>query len=114
MDASNLLKPMLGRGELRCIGATTLDEYRKYIEKDPALERRFQQVQQQLESSSIALLWKRASIPLSLHCPPSLKRTTPWPLPRLPLQVIHMSVCDEVIEFGKGSALGHANLIYSL
>lgn len=44
MDASNLLKPMLSRGELRCIGATTLDEYRKYIEKDPALERRFQQV----------------------------------------------------------------------
>mmetsp|Transcript_29892 Transcript_29892/g.66115 ORF Transcript_29892/g.66115 Transcript_29892/m.66115 type:complete len:1085 (+) Transcript_29892:60-3314(+) len=43
-DAGNLLKPMLGRGELRCIGATTLDEYRKYIEKDPALERRFQQV----------------------------------------------------------------------
>ncbi|PNH11570.1 Chaperone protein ClpB3, chloroplastic, partial [Tetrabaena socialis] len=43
MDASNLLKPMLSRGELRCIGATTLDEYRKYIEKDPALERRFQQ-----------------------------------------------------------------------
>ena len=41
MDAGNLLKPMLGRGELRCIGATTLDEYRKYIEKDPALERRF-------------------------------------------------------------------------
>merc|ERR1719399_2586805 len=44
MDAGNLLKPMLGRGELRCIGATTLDEYRKHIEKDPALERRFQQV----------------------------------------------------------------------
>lgn len=44
MDAGNLLKPMLGRGELRCIGATTLKEYRKYIEKDPALERRFQQV----------------------------------------------------------------------
>lgn len=43
MDAGNLLKPMLGRGELRCIGATTLDEYRQYIEKDPALERRFQQ-----------------------------------------------------------------------
>ena len=42
--AGNLLKPMLGRGELRCIGATTLDEYRKHIEKDPALERRFQQV----------------------------------------------------------------------
>ncbi len=44
MDAGNLLKPMLSRGELRCIGATTLDEYRKYIEKDAALERRFQQV----------------------------------------------------------------------
>eukprot|EP00803_Ostreobium_quekettii_P010828 evm.model.scf_150EXC.1 EVM.evm.TU.scf_150EXC.1 scf_150EXC:4224-11534(-) len=44
MDAGNLLKPMLGRGELRCIGATTLDEYRQYIEKDAALERRFQQV----------------------------------------------------------------------
>jgi len=43
-DASNLLKPALARGELRCIGATTLDEYRKYIEKDAALERRFQQV----------------------------------------------------------------------
>ena len=42
MDASNLLKPMLARGELKCIGATTLDEYRKYIEKDPALARRFQ------------------------------------------------------------------------
>lgn len=45
MDAGQLLKPMLARGELHCIGATTLDEYRKYIEKDPALERRFQTVQ---------------------------------------------------------------------
>ncbi|HPN73430.1 MAG TPA: AAA family ATPase, partial [Candidatus Omnitrophota bacterium] len=44
VDASNLLKPALARGELRCIGATTLDEYRKYIEKDKALERRFQQI----------------------------------------------------------------------
>ena len=44
MDAGNLLKPMLARGELHCIGATTLDEYSKYIEKDPALERRFQKV----------------------------------------------------------------------
>ena len=43
-DASNLLKPALARGELHCVGATTLDEYRKYIEKDPALERRFQPV----------------------------------------------------------------------
>lgn len=44
MDAGNMIKPMLARGELRMVGATTLDEYRKYVEKDPALERRFQQV----------------------------------------------------------------------
>ncbi|MES0404385.1 MAG: ATP-dependent chaperone ClpB, partial [Hyphomicrobium sp.] len=44
MDASNMLKPMLARGELHCIGATTLDEYRKHVEKDAALERRFQPV----------------------------------------------------------------------
>ena len=44
MDAGNMLKPMLARGELRCVGATTLDEYRKHIEKDAALERRFQPV----------------------------------------------------------------------
>lgn len=58
MDASNLLKPMLGRGELRCIGATTLDEYRQYIEKDPALERRFQQVvvDQPTVAESISIL----------------------------------------------------------
>src|SRR6202035_2006052 len=43
-DAANIMKPQLARGELRCVGATTLDEYRKYIEKDPALERRFQPV----------------------------------------------------------------------
>jgi len=44
MDAANLLKPMLARGELRCIGATTFDDYKKYIEKDAALERRFQKI----------------------------------------------------------------------
>ena len=44
MDAANILKPALARGDLRCIGATTLDEYQKYIDKDPALERRFQKV----------------------------------------------------------------------
>src|SRR3546814_6448637 len=44
MDASNLLKPALARGELHCIGATTLDEYRKHVEKDAALERRFQPI----------------------------------------------------------------------
>jgi ATP-dependent Clp protease ATP-binding subunit ClpB len=44
MDAGNMLKPALARGELHCVGATTLDEYRKYVEKDAALERRFQKV----------------------------------------------------------------------
>ncbi len=44
MDAGNMLKPALARGELHCVGATTLDEYRKHIEKDPALERRFQKI----------------------------------------------------------------------
>ena len=44
IDASNMLKPALSRGEIQCIGATTLDEYRKYIEKDGALERRFQPI----------------------------------------------------------------------
>ena len=58
MDAGNLLKPMLARGELHCIGATTLDEYRKYIEKDPALERRFQTVlvEQPSVSDTITIL----------------------------------------------------------
>ena len=57
-DAANMLKPQLARGELRCIGATTLDEYRKYIEKDPALERRFQPVAVQEPSveATIAIL----------------------------------------------------------
>jgi len=57
-DAANMLKPQLARGELRCIGATTLDEYRKHIEKDPALERRFQPVQVQEPSveATIAIL----------------------------------------------------------
>ncbi len=58
MDASNLLKPALARGELRCVGATTLDEYRKHIEKDPALERRFQpiMVNQPSVEDTIAIL----------------------------------------------------------
>ena len=58
MDAGNLLKPMLARGQLRCIGATTLDEYRQYIEKDAALERRFQQVvvEQPSVEATVAIL----------------------------------------------------------
>jgi ATP-dependent Clp protease ATP-binding subunit ClpB len=58
VDAANLLKPMLARGELRCVGATTLDEYRKHIEKDAALERRFQpvQVDEPSEQDTIAIL----------------------------------------------------------
>src|ERR1700730_12763778 len=62
MDASNMLKPMLARGELHCIGATTLAEYRKYIEKDAAFERRFQQV-----------LVKEAKIPETVSIPRGLK-----------------------------------------
>ena len=65
MDAGNLLKPMLARGELHCIGATTLDEYRKYIEKDPALERRFQTVlvKEPSVEDTIAILraWRSAT-----------------------------------------------------
>lgn len=58
MDAGNMLKPALARGELKCIGATTLDEYREYIEKDPALERRFQKVlvDEPTEEDTIAIL----------------------------------------------------------
>src|SRR5262249_27640514 len=58
MDASNMLKPMLARGELHTVGATTLDEYRKYIEKDPALERRFQQelVAEPTDEGTISIL----------------------------------------------------------
>eukprot|EP00736_Rhodelphis_marinus_P012177 Rmarinus@m.18741 len=58
LDAGNILKPMLGRGQLRCIGATTLDEYRKYFEKDPALERRFQPItiQEPSVEETIAIL----------------------------------------------------------
>lgn len=58
MDASNMLKPMLARGELHCIGATTLDEYHKYIEKDPALERRFQTISiaEPTEDDAIAII----------------------------------------------------------
>ena len=58
MDAGNMLKPALARGELHCVGATTLDEYRKYIEKDAALERRFQKVlvSEPTEEDTIAIL----------------------------------------------------------
>src|SRR5690606_6776426 len=58
MDASNMLKPALARGELHCVGATTLDEYRQYIEKDAALERRFQPVfvNEPSESDTVAIL----------------------------------------------------------
>ena len=58
MDASNILKPSLARGELQLIGATTIEEYRKYIEKDPALERRFQPVtvEEPTEEEAVAIL----------------------------------------------------------
>src|SRR5438132_2606212 len=56
MDASNIIKPALSRGEMQCIGATTLTEYRKYIEKDAALERRFQSVEVEAPSVDEAIL----------------------------------------------------------
>lgn len=56
IDASNILKPALARGELQCVGATTLDEYRKYIEKDAALERRFQPITVDEPSKEEAIL----------------------------------------------------------
>ena len=69
IDASNMLKPALSRGEIQCIGATTLDEYRKYIEKDGALERRFQPV-----------IVKPPSVPEAIEiirgCATSTRRTT--------------------------------------
>ncbi len=55
MDAGNMLKPSLARGELHCVGATTLDEYRQYIEKDAALERRFQPIQVDEPSIPLAI-----------------------------------------------------------
>ena len=61
MDAANLLKPMLSRGELRCIGTMTLDEYRKYVEKDPAFERRFQRACDKEPSDEGTLYILRAS-----------------------------------------------------
>ena len=65
IDASNILKPALARGELQCIGATTLDEYRKYIEKDAALERRFQPItvdQPTPEEAIQILAWLAGSV----------------------------------------------------
>ena len=65
MDAGNMLKPMLARGELHCIGATTLDEYRQYIEKDKALERRFQPVmvdEPTVEDTIAILTWSERAL----------------------------------------------------
>ena len=56
LDVSNLLKPMLARGELRCIGATTIDEHKQNIEKDPALERRFQNKKKPSVNDTISIL----------------------------------------------------------
>ena len=62
MDAGNLLKPALARGELRCIGATTIDEYRQYIEKDAALERRFQQVTRAAAAAAVPAVARALSL----------------------------------------------------
>ena len=81
MDAGNLLKPMLARGELHCIGATTLDEYRQYIEKDPALERRFQpvQVKEPIGISPTVSCLTRPSTLSTKPVPSSAPRWTPCP-----------------------------------
>ena len=63
IDAANILKPALARGELQCIGATTLDEYRKHIEKDPALERRFQPVRPWPSSSLCCVYLRYITVP---------------------------------------------------
>lgn len=73
MDAANLLKPMLARGQLRCVGATTLDEYRKYVEKDAAFERRFQQARLHSlpfrdASFHVLELWDSGSLLVALRC----------------------------------------------
>lgn len=79
MDAANLLKPMLARGELRCIGATTLAEYRQHMEKDAAFERRFQQVHE------------KATLPMTTHCCALLKLSDCfqpyWKAPAVPLPI---------------------------
>jgi len=62
MDAGNLLKPALARGQLRCIGATTIDEYRQYIEKDAALERRFQQVTRAAAAAAVPAVARALSL----------------------------------------------------
>ena len=82
MDAGNLLKPMLARGELHLIGATTLDEYRKYIEKDAALERRFAPVlvdQPSVEDTISILRGLRENTRRTMAC---VSRTRRWSRPR--------------------------------
>lgn len=71
MDAGNMLKPALARGELRCVGATTLDEYRQYIEKDAALERRFQKCWLMNQVLKIRLQFYvdlKKNMPLTMAC----------------------------------------------
>ena len=68
IDAANILKPALARGELQCIGATTLDEYRKHIEKDPALERRFQPVKMRARPEPSVCVFRFADMRVCCHC----------------------------------------------
>jgi ATP-dependent Clp protease ATP-binding subunit ClpB len=77
MDAGNMLKPALARGELHCVGATTLDEYRKYIEKDAALERRFQKIL--VDEPTV-----EATIAILRGCRTSTSCTTRWRFPTRP------------------------------
>ena len=82
MDAGNMLKPMLARGELRMVGATTLDEFRKHIEKDAALERRFQQVlvaEPSVESSIAILRGSRSATRCTTASASRIRRSSPPP-----------------------------------
>ena len=82
MDASNMLKPALARGELRCVGATTLNEYRKHVEKDPALERRFQPVyvgEPSVEDTIAILRGLRKATKFIMACASTTRPSSPPP-----------------------------------
>ncbi len=98
MDAGNMLKPALARGELHCIGATTLDEYRKYIEKDAALERRFQKVfvGEPSVEDTIAIL--RAEGKYAVHHGVEITTRPSWLQPRCPTAITDRQLPDKAID----------------
>ena len=97
MDAGNLLKPALARGELHCIGATTLDEYRKHVEKDPALQRRFG-----IETGSLPLLWDcdfmlgpKSPSGADTYVLCEINASSVWPFPESALVPLARAAADE-------------------